>query len=86
FGHPSLPSEISATLLENAEASKPARQLLEIDDLHVRFRAGGALLRGGAKTVSDVAGVSLQIMPGETVGIVGESGSGKSTLARAVLG
>lgn len=43
--HPSLPSEISAPLLENAEASKPARPLLEIDDLHVRFRAGGALLR-----------------------------------------
>ncbi|MGO8019998.1 ATP-binding cassette domain-containing protein, partial [Rhizobium leguminosarum] len=59
---------------------------LEIDDLHVRFRAGGALIRGGAKTVSAVAGVSLQIMPGETVGIVGESGSGTSTLARAVLG
>ncbi|MBY5564553.1 dipeptide ABC transporter ATP-binding protein [Rhizobium leguminosarum] len=84
--HPSLPGEISAPLLEIAEASKPARPLLEIDDLHVRFRAGGALLRGGAKTVSAVAGVTLQIMPGETVGIVGESGSGKSTLARAVLG
>ena len=84
--HPSLPSAISAPLPELAEASNPARPLLEIDDLHVRFRAGGALLRGGAKMVSAVAGVSLQIMPGETVGIVGESGSGKSTLARAVLG
>ncbi|MCH4549803.1 ABC transporter ATP-binding protein [Rhizobium changzhiense] len=84
--HPSIPSETPAPLLEIAEASQPARPLLEIDDLHVRFRAGGALLRGGANTVSAVAGVSLQIMPGETVGIVGESGSGKSTLARAVLG
>ncbi|TBY58527.1 ABC transporter ATP-binding protein [Rhizobium leguminosarum bv. viciae] len=84
--HPSISSETSAPPLELAEASQPARPLLEIDDLHVRFRAGGALLRGGAKTVSAVAGVSLQIMPGETVGIVGESGSGKSTLARAVLG
>ncbi|UIK19939.1 dipeptide ABC transporter ATP-binding protein [Rhizobium leguminosarum] len=84
--HPSLPGAISAPLLEIAEAGKPVRPLLEIDDLHVRFRAGGALLRGGAKTVSAVAGVSLQIMPGESVGIVGESGSGKSTLARAVLG
>ncbi|MBY5706325.1 ABC transporter ATP-binding protein [Rhizobium leguminosarum] len=84
--HPSIPGETPASLLEFAAASKPARPLLEIDDLHVRFRAGGALLRGGAKTVSAVAGVSLQIMPGETVGIVGESGSGKSTLARAVLG
>ncbi|MBY3141228.1 ABC transporter ATP-binding protein [Rhizobium laguerreae] len=84
--HPSIPGATSAPLPELAEARNPARPLLEIDDLHVRFRAGGALLRGGAKTVSAVAGVSLQIMPGETVGIVGESGSGKSTLARAVLG
>jgi len=84
--HPSLPGETAAPLPEIAEAGQPARPLLEIDDLHVRFRAGGALLKGGAKTVSAVAGVSLQIMPGETVGIVGESGSGKSTLARAVLG
>ncbi|MBX4862232.1 ABC transporter ATP-binding protein [Rhizobium sophorae] len=84
--HPSIPGDTAAPLLELAAASQPARPLLEIDDLHVRFRAGGALLRGGAKTVSAVAGVSLQIMPGETVGIVGESGSGKSTLARAVLG
>ncbi|MDR9803992.1 ABC transporter ATP-binding protein [Rhizobium hidalgonense] len=84
--HPSLPGGIAAPPLEIAELSRRARPLLEIDDLHVRFRAGGSLLKGGAKTVSAVAGVSLQIMPGETVGIVGESGSGKSTLARAVLG
>ncbi|ANM13410.1 MULTISPECIES: dipeptide ABC transporter ATP-binding protein [unclassified Rhizobium] len=84
--HPSLPGEISAPLPDIAEASRPARPLLEIDDLHVRFSAGGSLFKGGARTVSAVAGVSLQIMPGETVGIVGESGSGKSTLARAVLG
>ncbi|OWV89331.1 ABC transporter ATP-binding protein [Rhizobium sp. N122] len=84
--HPSLPGEISAPPLDIAEASRPARPLLEIDDLHVRFSAGGSRFKGGARTVSAVAGVSLQIMPGETVGIVGESGSGKSTLARAVLG
>ncbi|MBP2449265.1 dipeptide ABC transporter ATP-binding protein [Rhizobium leguminosarum] len=84
--HPSLPGETAAPLLEITEASRPAKPLLEIDDLHVRFKAGGSLFKGGARNVSAVAGVSLQIMPGETVGIVGESGSGKSTLARAVLG
>jgi len=30
--------------------------------------------------------VSLEVKPGETVGLVGESGSGKSTLIRALLG
>ncbi|ANM19807.1 oligopeptide ABC transporter ATP-binding protein (plasmid) [Rhizobium sp. N541] len=85
--HPSLPGgEISTPLPDMAEASRPVKPLLEIDDLHVRFKAGGSLFKGGATNVSAVAGVSLQIMPGETVGIVGESGSGKSTLARAVLG
>ncbi|MBX5176050.1 ABC transporter ATP-binding protein [Rhizobium lentis] len=82
----SHPSMSGRTAAPQAEARQPSRALLEIDDLQVRFTAGGSLLPGSAKTISAVAGVSLRIMPGETIGIVGESGSGKSTLARAVLG
>lgn len=37
-------------------------------------------------TFRAVDGVSLEIAPGETVGLVGESGCGKTTVARAILG
>lgn len=85
--HPSMPDEAAPTQFEPTMSATPVKPLLEVDDLHVRFKAGGGLLKSsGATTVSAVSGVSLRIMPGETVGIVGESGSGKSTLARAVLG
>jgi peptide/nickel transport system ATP-binding protein len=88
--HPSLPEGQEAAMSVPAAAPVAAmprvRPLLEIDDLHVRFKTGGSLFKGGAKTISAVSGISLQVMPGETVGIVGESGSGKSTLARAILG
>ena len=85
--HPSLPDEVAMAQPEPTRPERSAKPLLEIDDLRVDFRVGGGFLKGsGAKTVSAVSGVSLQVMPGETIGIVGESGSGKSTLARAVLG
>jgi peptide/nickel transport system ATP-binding protein len=84
--HPSMPDEAPTPALEVTPSAASTKPLLEIDDLHVRFKVGGNLFKGNAKTMSAVSGVSLQIMPGETVGIVGESGSGKSTLARAVLG
>ncbi|MFU8894170.1 MAG: ABC transporter ATP-binding protein [Luteolibacter sp.] len=59
--------------------------LLSIDNLKVHFpvRSGVMLRQTGA--VRAVDGVSLDIAPGETLGLVGESGCGKSTLGKAVV-
>src|SRR5260370_34257552 len=60
--------------------------LISIKDLKVHFPlAGGSLFRRSRKVVKAVDGVSLDIYPGETLGLVGESGCGKSTLGRAIL-
>ncbi len=62
-----------------------APPLLEVDDLHVRFRVRRGVFGGGSYTVYALRGVSLTMRAGETLGVVGESGSGKSTLGRALL-
>jgi peptide/nickel transport system ATP-binding protein len=84
--HPSLPDEIGPAAPPGiVEAAAPA-PLLEVADLRVRFPTGAGLFAGARRSFAALNGVSLRVMPGESVGIVGESGSGKSTLARAILG
>ncbi|MDU3716497.1 MAG: ABC transporter ATP-binding protein [Klebsiella michiganensis] len=58
--------------------------LLEADNLCVTFPVSGGLWRP-KRVVHAVNRVTMQIFPGETLGLVGESGSGKSTLGRALL-
>jgi peptide/nickel transport system ATP-binding protein len=62
-----------------AENGKPAVQLLEVDNLTVRFGTEDGV-------VNAVRGVSYRLAEREVLGIVGESGSGKSVSSLAVMG
>jgi len=59
--------------------------LLSISQLCVHFPVRGGVMLRQTGTVRAVDGVSLDIAPGETLGLVGESGCGKSTLGKAVV-
>lgn len=59
-----------------AGVTMPERGTIEVENISVTF-AGG---------VQAVAGISLKLAVGETLGLVGESGSGKTTLAKALVG
>ena len=59
--------------------SRDTGAILAIDELRTEFRLKN-------RTYKAVGGVTLEVKPGECLGIIGESGSGKSVTALSVMG
>ena len=66
-----------------ALATAQATVVLRVDDVRKRFRAGPPWHR---RSTEVLRGASLEVRPGELIGLVGENGSGKSTLMQIVVG
>ena len=66
----------------NAAGVEP---IIRLEDVTVTFKTRtGSLLH--PNKIQALKGVSLSLMPGETIGLVGESGCGKSTTANVMIG
>src|SRR6476620_12623661 len=62
-----------------AHLRPPEDALLRVEDLVVEFPVGRHM------KVHAVSGISLDVLPGERLGLVAESGCGKSTTGRAIM-
>ncbi len=71
--------------METAATGATGAPLLVARDLVKNFPIRGGVLSREVSHVSAVAGVSLEVRKGETLGLVGESGCGKSTTGRLLL-
>ncbi|MCB9284090.1 MAG: ABC transporter ATP-binding protein [Lewinellaceae bacterium] len=68
--------------LTHFEAQEP---LLRVEALEVEYENPGRSFFGKPTYLRAVDQVSLEIAPGETLGVVGESGCGKTSLGKAII-
>ncbi|MFM5905648.1 MAG: dipeptide ABC transporter ATP-binding protein [Micrococcales bacterium] len=77
----SVPKLGSVAVRELPQQADGAQPVLRIKDLTIEYPK-----RGRVPAFKAVQDFSLEIYPGEIVGLVGESGSGKTTVGRAAIG
>jgi peptide/nickel transport system ATP-binding protein len=81
--HP--PASRAATTAAAAPQSAAPAPLLQVEDLVKHFPLARENFLEPRRLLRAVDGVTIAVLPGETVGLVGESGCGKSTVARLVM-
>lgn len=78
----------SEGLAQSPSAAQPT-PLLRLEDVQQHYTLEqnfvARLFTQENETIRAVDGISLDLYPGETLGLVGESGCGKSTLSRTIL-
>jgi len=88
---PGAEASYASEWLLRHQAREPAKDnssqpVLSVSNLAVTFHSGQPSWFGRKQGFKALQNISLDLFPGEVLGIVGESGSGKSTLAKAIVG
>ena len=77
--------KLNGTSTAPADADGEPTPIIFLDDIRVTFKTRTGYILHPNK-VQAVRGLTLKLMPGQTLGIVGESGCGKSTTANVMCG
>ena len=77
--------KLNGTSTAPAGADGEPTPIIFLDDIRVTFKTRTGYILHPNK-VQAVRGLTLKLMPGQTLGIVGESGCGKSTTANVMCG
>ncbi|HEX4412750.1 MAG TPA: ABC transporter ATP-binding protein [Lacipirellulaceae bacterium] len=82
IGHPWAEGQHAADTQTISEGTQP---LLAVKNLEVHFPVRRGILARTVDHIRAVDNISLNVYPGQTLGLVGESGCGKTTTGRAIL-